>query len=148
MTDYRNPVPTVDVIIEMALPDGSSGVGVVLIERKNEPLGWALPGGFVDEGEPLWRAAVREAKEETGLDIELLEQFHCYSDPARDPRKHTVSTVYLASAAGTPAGADDAAQARIFARDALPSVVVFDHRQILDDYFTYRDSGRRPPPQR
>ena len=85
---YRNPTPTVDVLIEL---DDRPGT-IVLIERRNEPVGWALPGGFVDEGEFLIDAAVREAKEETGLDVEVRELFHAYSDPARDPRKHTVST--------------------------------------------------------
>lgn len=150
MTQYRNPLPTVDVIIEMEVPDTAPGVvlGVVLIRRKNPPEGWALPGGFVDYGEPLPVAAVREAREETGLDVELIEQFHCYSDPARDPRHHTVSTVFLGRATGQPRGEDDAAQAEIFSRDQLPPDIVFDHRQILDDYFRYRDQGTRPPPGR
>lgn len=146
MSEYKNPTPTVDVIIEIAGPDGAPGI--VLIERKNEPVGWALPGGFVDEGEPLWRAAVREAKEETGLDIELTEQFFCYSAPERDPRRHTVSTVYLARAQGRPVGADDAARAQVFTRAELPAVIVFDHRQIIDDFFAYQATGRRPPADR
>jgi 8-oxo-dGTP diphosphatase len=147
MTQHRNPLPTVDVIIEMSAPGGAPGaaLGIVLIERRNEPRGWALPGGFVDHGEPLPVAARREAQEETGLDVELLEQFHTYSDPARDPRHHTVSTVFLGRATGQPRGADDAARAEIFTRDALPEKIVFDHRQILEDYFRYRDEGVRPP---
>lgn len=147
MTRYRNPLPTVDVIIEIAAPDAAPGAipGIVLIWRKNEPQGWALPGGFVDYGEPLPAAARREAQEETGLVVELLEQFHTYSDPARDPRHHTVSTVFLGRATGEPRGADDAARAEIFTRDALPGDIVFDHRQILDDYICYRDQGTRPP---
>lgn len=153
MTTYRNPAPTVDVIIEITEPgDPGPGPGqasrIVLIERKNEPLGWALPGGFVDYGEPLPVAARREAKEETGLDVELLEQFHTYSDPARDARLHTISTVFLGRAAGQPTGADDAARAAVFGRDELPEVIVFDHRQILEDYFAYIDRGKRPPPDR
>lgn len=118
-----------DVIIEC---EG----GVVLIERKNPPLGWALPGGFVDYGESLESAAVREAKEETGLDIELRRQFHTYSAPDRDPRHHTITTVYIAGAEGKPRGGDDAADARVFSRDTLPEPVVFDHKEILNDYFT------------
>lgn len=141
---YQNPTPTVDVLIEL---DGRPGT-VVLIERRNEPRGWAIPGGFVDRGEFLADAAVREAREETGLEVELTALFHCYSDPARDARQHTVSTVFTARAAGDPAGADDAAQARVFALDALPSPIVFDHALILADYIAFRATGRRPPPRR
>lgn len=124
---YRNPKPTVDIVIETR--PGT----VVLIRRKNPPHGWALPGGFVDEGESLERAAVREAREETCLDVELVRQFHTYSDPARDPRHHTITTVYLATAQGSPTGADDAAEARVFAYDDLPDGIVFDHADILQD---------------
>ncbi len=124
---YRNPKPTVDIVIETR--PGT----VVLIRRKNPPHGWALPGGFVDEGESLERAAVREAREETCLDVELVRQFHTYSDPARDPRHHTITTVYLATAQGAPTGADDAAEARVFAYDDLPDGIVFDHADILQD---------------
>lgn len=141
---YRNPTPTVDLLIEV---DGHPGT-VVLIARRNPPQGWALPGGFVDEGEFLADAAAREAKEETGLDVELTALFHCYSDPARDPRQHTVSTVFLARAAGAPAGGDDAADARVFTLDALPAPIVFDHATILADYAAFRATGRRPPPRR
>jgi 8-oxo-dGTP diphosphatase len=141
---YRNPTPTVDVLIEV---DGRPGT-VVLIARRNEPQGWAIPGGFVDEGEYLADAAIREAKEETTLDVELTELFHCYSDPARDPRSHTVSTVFLARAAGAPSGSDDAAEAQVFALDALPSPIVFDHATILADYIAYRATGQRPPVRR
>ena len=124
----RNPYLTVDVIIEI---EG----GIVLIKRKNPPPGWAIPGGFVDYGESLEEAAVREAKEETGLDIELIRQFHTYSDPKRDPRHHTVSTIFIARASGTPRAADDAKEVGIFTRDNLPEDIAFDHRQILEDYF-------------
>lgn len=129
---YRNPLLTVDTIIE------TKG-GIVLIERVNPPHGWALPGGFVDYGESLETAAVREAKEETCLDVKLTEQFHTYSDPARDPRHHTVTTVYIATAEGTPRAADDAKNCGVFTRDTLPSPIVFDHATILDDYFRYLD---------
>lgn len=137
---YRNPLLTVDIIIELA--DG----GIVLIERKNPPHGWALPGGFVDYGESIENAAVREAKEETSLRVVLTEQFHTYSDPARDARHHTVSTVFIASAEGVPHGSDDAKVALSFGEDNLPAPVAFDHAQILRDYFTFKKTGRRPKP--
>ncbi len=133
----RNPIPTVDLIIER--PDGR----IVLIRRRTPPPGWALPGGFVDTGETLEQAAVREAREETGLDVRLTEQFHAYSAPDRDPRQHTLSVVFLAEAEGEPRGADDAAEARLFWPDALPSPMAFDHARIVADYLTYRRSGRR-----
>ncbi len=142
----RNPVPTVDAIIEVA--DEAGAPRIVLIRRRNQPLGWALPGGFIDAGETAAQAARREAREETGLEIELVELFHVYSDPARDPRKHTLSAVFLARAHGQPHAGDDAAGAGLFARDALPSPIVFDHGLILADYFRYRDHGTRPPPDR
>ncbi len=125
----RNPFLTVDVIIEI---DG----GIVLIERKNPPLGWAIPGGFVDYGESLEDAVRREAKEETGLNIDIVRQFHSYSDPARDARHHTVSVVFIATASGRPNAGDDAKKAEIFTEDTLPEDIAFDHRQILDDYFS------------
>ena len=103
---------------------------IVLINRKNPPHGWAIPGGFVDYGETLEAAAVREAFEETSLEVRLVRQFHSYSDPARDPRQHTISTVFIATAAGAPAGADDASEARIFSIDDLPSPIAFDHADI------------------
>jgi ADP-ribose pyrophosphatase YjhB (NUDIX family) len=127
------PRLAVDIIIEME-PEG-----VVLIRRKNPPYGWAIPGGFVEYGESLESAAVREAREETTLDVTLIRQLHTYSDPSRDPRGHTVSAVYVARASGTPAGADDAAAARVFTRDTLPPDIVFDHRKILEDYWTHGD---------
>lgn len=137
MPEFKNPIPTVDCIIEL------SGNRIVLIRRKNPPHGWALPGGFVDEGERLDVAARREAKEETGLDVTLLEQFFTYSDPRRDPRKHTISTVYLARADGEPTGADDAEEARAFPLEALPGELCFDHGEILSDYRNYRRTGKR-----
>ena len=123
---FRNPVPTVDVIIETI-------GGIVLIKRKNPPPGWALPGGFVEYGESLEEAAVREAFEETGLRVKLLSQFHTYSQPDRDPRMHTITTVFVAAAEGSPTGGDDAADAAIFPYDHLPALA-FDHREIIDDY--------------
>jgi 8-oxo-dGTP diphosphatase len=140
MSQYRSPLVTVDVIIEV--PSGA----IVLIERQNPPHGWALPGGFVDYGESLEAAAIREAKEETSLDVRLVEQFYTYSDPSRDSRHHTVSTVYIGSADGTPKGADDAKNAQLFMEDQLPQTVVFDHPHILRDYFNYKRTGRRPTP--
>jgi 8-oxo-dGTP diphosphatase len=137
---FRNPLLTVDIIIE--LPAGE----IVLIERKNPPHGWALPGGFVDYGESIESAAVREAKEETSLDVALTEQFYTYSDPTRDARHHTVSTVFIATAQGLPRGADDAKVARAFRRDNLPAPLVFDHARILSDYFSFKETGRRPRP--
>jgi 8-oxo-dGTP diphosphatase len=137
MPEHRNPKPTVDVVILLA------DDRVVLIERRNEPRGWALPGGFVDEGETLDAAAAREAREETGLEVELTEQFHAYSDPRRDPRGHTISTVFIGRAAGQPQGADDAARAEAFAWTALPSPLVFDHAEILADVRRYLLTGAR-----
>jgi ADP-ribose pyrophosphatase YjhB (NUDIX family) len=128
-TTPRNPLLTVDAIIEI---EG----GIILIKRKNPPPGWAIPGGFVDYGESLEDAACREAKEETSLDIKLIRQFHTYSKPGRDPRHHTVSTIFIAAASGTPVAADDAKEIGIFTRDSLPKDLAFDHRQILEDYFS------------
>lgn len=139
MTEFRNPFPTVDVIIEV---DGS----IVWIQRDNEPLGWALPGGFVDRGESVERAARREAREETGLDVELSELLYVYSRPDRDPRQHNMSVVFTATAAGTPTGGDDARSASLFEIDAPPSEVVFDHDEIFDDFVEFRSTGRRPTP--
>jgi 8-oxo-dGTP diphosphatase len=138
---YRNPFPTVDIIIEL-------DNGIVLIERKNEPFGWALPGGFVDYGESLESAAVREAREETSLDISNLRLLGCYSDPARDARMHTISTVFVASAHGIPRAADDALSLATFSHDSLPKALCFDHARILTDYYTMfkalQNSGQEP----
>jgi ADP-ribose pyrophosphatase YjhB (NUDIX family) len=130
---YRNPVPTVDIIIET---EYGGRKGIVLIKRKNPPYGWAIPGGFVDYGETLEQAAAREALEETSLHVDLLRQFHTYSDPSRDPRLHTVTTVFIANADGKPVGMDDATEAEIFSRSAIPEQMAFDHAAILDDYFS------------
>ena len=127
--DYQNPVPTVDIIIEY------EGGGIVLIKRKNPPYGWAIPGGFVDYGESLEEAAVREAKEETSLEVEFIRQFHTYSDPDRDPRYHTISTVYIGKGKGILEAKDDALEIGIFNRSNLPETIAFDHRRILEDYF-------------
>ncbi len=125
---YRNPLLTVDIIIEMP------GQGIVLIERKNPPFGWAIPGGFVDYGESLEAAAIREAREETGMDLVNLKQFHAYSDPQRDPRGHTVSVVFTALGNGVPKAGDDAKNLQIFSLDRLPENLVFDHALILSHY--------------
>ena len=128
---HKNPLPTVDLIIEL-------NEGIILIKRKNPPEGWALPGGFVDYGETIESAAIREAKEETGLDVELIRQFHSYSDPKRDPRHHTITTVFVAKAKGEAVAGDDATQVGIFHKNILPEQTAFDHREILNDYFTGR----------
>ncbi|PSB04663.1 NUDIX domain-containing protein [Merismopedia glauca] len=138
---YRNPVPTVDIIIELS---DRPHRPIILIERLNPPFGWAIPGGFVDYGESLETAAVREALEETGLSIELIEQFHVYSNPERDARKHTISTVFLATATGEPQAGDDAKGIGIFPLWELPTPLCFDHAQIMQDYRRYRDYGIRP----
>ncbi len=124
---HRNPTPTVDIIIEI-------GDRIVLIERKNPPYGWALPGGFVDYGESYETAALREAEEETGLRVMGLRQFHTYSAPDRDPRGHTASTVFIGTSDGSPRAGDDAARAELFGQETLPPLA-FDHARILADYF-------------
>jgi 8-oxo-dGTP diphosphatase len=132
------------VLIELEARPGT----LVFIERKNEPKGFALPGGFVDEGEWIADAAAREAKEETELDVEIVELFHVYSNPARDPRKHTVSTVFIARAKGTPRGGDDASRCIVCTPEELPGPLVFDHGVIVADYQTYKRTGKRPPARR
>lgn len=132
---YCNPTPTVDVIIEF---EG----GVVLILRKNPPPGWALPGGFVDYGETVEAAAQREAREETNLDLKDLMMFSVYSDPARDPRQHTITTVFTARGTGVLRGGDDASEARVFDLQDLPDLA-FDHHRILQDYRAWKEGRRR-----
>jgi 8-oxo-dGTP diphosphatase len=131
MNKHKNPVPTVDIIIEVT-------GGIVLIERKNQPHGWAIPGGFVDYGETVEAAAVREAKEETGLEVTLTHLLGVYSDPSRDPRLHTISTVFVGTADGQPVADDDAADAGVFTAETLPEDLAFDHSDILEDYFSSR----------
>ncbi len=127
---YRQPRLTVDAIIEV-------GGGILLIERKNPPPGWALPGGFVDYGESLEDAVRREAMEETGLELLDLRQFHTYSAPDRDPRHHSVSTVFIARAMGEPTAGDDAGRVGVFFENNLPELA-FDHWKILHDYFRHK----------
>ena len=142
---YRNPFPTVDIIIETEYYTSNNAApvrepkhgenGIVLIKRKNPPHGWALPGGFVDYGETLESAAIREAREETCLDVTLSCQMGAYSDPSRDPRHHSISVVFVAKATGSPKAADDAEEVGIFKAHALPKPLAFDHEKILRDYF-------------
>ena len=124
-----------DIIIE--IEEGK----IVLIRRKNPPFGWALPGGFVDYGESLEQAAIREAEEETSLKVKLIRQMHTYSNPNRDPRRHTISTVFIARAEGSPRAADDAKAIGVFDRLTLPSPLAFDHGLILNDYFLQKENG-------
>ena len=137
MPPIKTPLLTVDIIIRYQ-------EGIVLIERKNPPHGWALPGGFVDVGESLEDAVIREAKEETSLYIQLIEQFHAYSDPHRDPRFHTATVVFIADGEGSLRGRDDAKRANVFSELSLPFDIVFDHKEIITDYFNYLKDGRRP----
>ena len=138
---YRNPTPTVDIIIELI---DRRDRPIVLIERKNPPFGWAIPGGFVDYGESVEVAARREAEEETGLKVELIEQFYVYSDPNRDPRQHTLSVVFIATATGEPQAADDAKNLGVFESWNVPGNLCFDHDKILRDYWIYRHYNMRP----
>ncbi len=138
---HRNPTPTVDIIIELI---DRPHRPIVLIERLNPPYGWALPGGFVDYGESVETAARREATEEVGLSVELFEQFYVYSDPTRDPRQHTLSIVFLATATGTPNAGDDAKHLDAFEQWRIPADLCFDHDRILRDYWRYRHYGIRP----
>jgi 8-oxo-dGTP diphosphatase len=138
--ERSGPSPTVDVVIALG------GDRVVLVRRRYPPPGWALPGGFVEEGETLEAAAVREAKEETGLEVTLTDLLYMYSDPRRDPRRHTLAAVFLGRAAGEPAGGDDAAEARGFAWTGLPSPLAFDHAEILRDARTFLLTGARRRP--
>lgn len=137
MDQPRSPAPTVDAIIEVT-------GGIVLIKRRFPPPGWALPGGFVEYGETVEAAAIREAQEETGLKVTLTHLLGVYSDPRRDPRRHTIAVVFIATASGAPVGGDDAAEARMFTPASLPAPLAFDHALILEDYFAYKRTGRVP----
>ena len=140
MLPHPTPDPTVDAIIELP------GDRIVLIERKWPPFGWALPGGFVEVGETVEDACIREALEETGLKIRLTSLLGVYSNPARDPRRHTVGIVFVAEASGEPVGGDDAATARAFGLDALSGLTLaFDHGLILADYLRFRQTGAVTP---
>ena len=138
---HRNPAPTVDIIIELL---DRPHRPIILIERHNPPLGWALPGGFIDYGESAEAAAQREAEEEIGLRVQLIEQFQVYSDPDRDPRQHTLSVVFLATAIGEPQAGDDAKNVGIFESWRVPTELCFDHERILRDYWRYRHYAMRP----
>lgn len=138
---YRNPTPTVDIIIELL---DQPHRPIILIERKNPPYGWAIPGGFIDYGETVETAARREAMEEVNLVVDLVEQFYVYSDPNRDPRQHTLSIVFIATATGEPKALDDAKTVKIFPMWEIPSNLCFDHDKILKDYCYYRNYGIRP----
>lgn len=132
---YKNPIPTVDIIIEY-------NDGIVLIERKNYPFGWAIPGGFVEYGESCEETAIREAKEETGLELEDLRQFKTYSKPGRDPRFHTITTVFTAKGKGYLKSGDDAKNASVFNEKNLPENIAFDHRDVLMEYFYFKNKLR------
>ncbi len=136
----QTPALTVDIIIELA---DRPGRPIVLIERRHPPPGWAIPGGFVDLGETVEQAARREALEETALEVRLLRLLGVYSDPARDPRGHTVSLVYVAEGRGEPEGRDDARRAAVFDLAKLPRPLAFDHAQILADYRATREPQLR-----
>jgi 8-oxo-dGTP diphosphatase len=138
------PLLTADIIIELAdHPDRP----IVLIERRNPPFGWAIPGGFVDVGESIESAAIREAYEETTLSVRLLQLLGVYSSPDRDSRGHTASAVYVAEASGTPIAQDDARTVGLFSPDSLPQPLAFDHHQILSDYRIFRETNQRPAPR-
>ena len=143
---YKNPKPTVDLII---YKKEDQQICVVLIKRRNAPVGWALPGGFVDEGEAVEDAARREGMEETGMEVELEELLYVYSHPSRDPRQHNISIIFTATVTEdqSPVGMDDAAEAQWFNIESLPSPIVFDHQQVLIDFMTLLSTGKRPNPE-
>jgi 8-oxo-dGTP diphosphatase len=142
MSKPVTPLLAADTLIELIdLP----GRPFVLIERANPPYGWAVPGGFVDVGETMEAAAVREAKEEISLDVRLIVLLGIYSNPRRDPRGHTVTACYVAEAHGTPVAADDAKHCGIFTFDDLPDELAFDHALVLEDYRNFRLTGNTAP---
>lgn len=140
----KTPLLSTDIIIEL---HDRPGHPIVLIERKHEPLGWALPGGFVDVGESVEEAAVREAAEETNLEVSLVTLLGVYSEPRRDPRGHSVAVVWVARSGGDPVAMDDAAALRVYDPRDLPKQLAFDHARILEDYRAYRRTGQRPSPR-
>ena len=135
------PPVAADVIAEI-------GDKIVLIERKNFPLGWAIPGGFVDFGETVEQAAMREAREEISLEVEIRALLGVYSRPDRDPRGHTITIVYVARASGEPRAADDAKTVGLFDPRKPPSALAFDHAEILADYVHFLETGELPAPWR
>ncbi len=138
----ETPSLAADIIIELT---DYQNRPIVLIERAFPPYGWAIPGGFVDVGERVESAAIREAKEEVQLDVKLITLLGVYSDPRRDQRGHTVTAVYVAEAAGVPVAADDAKNCQVFSIDELPAPLTFDHGQVLADYKNYRETGKVTP---
>jgi 8-oxo-dGTP diphosphatase len=135
----KTPYLTTDGIIELYEED--SFKGIVLITRKNEPKGLALPGGFVDMGESVEEALLREMKEETHLDVEISRLLGVYSNPKRDPRFHTASVVFIVKAQGHPRAGDDAKETKLYTLEEIPmEQLVFDHRDILTDYLSTRDT--------
>jgi len=133
MFEPKTPYLAVDGVVR--LWEGERFKGIVLIERRYEPLGYALPGGFVEVGETVEEAVLREVKEETGLDAQIVKLLGVYSEPNRDPRFHVVSVVFVLDAYGEPKGGDDAKKAVVFPIEDLPfDKIVFDHAKILKDY--------------
>jgi len=144
-SDYPPFAVTVDIVVLTLV---ERVLHILLIRRGTPPYEgrWALPGGFVDIGESVPAAAVREAREETALEVELTALLGVYSEPGRDPRGHTASVVYIGSAAGDPRAQDDAKTVRVVSLDELPADLAFDHALILGDYRRYRERGEAPPP--